>query len=341
MKKTILLLIALVPVVLFAQAPDRDTLARQIDDYVRTVNQAAATFLNKSLPPAERIKAIQPYSNLYDQKQVEQFKNVFLDTEETPDVRATALDKIVEYVTGDERVSRTELDLFANPRAPRVLRLEALKVEANLTFMHMNAPPVYQKLLDDPDIDIRAFAFTKLIVHGDARAQQRLIDGLLNPDAAPLAAPLSIGILSMAPKKEFYPAVYKVFLTTKDPATRLEAIRALAFFPEARKDLIAISRDANEKEDFREAALGALYAGDREHIVDYVTPLLGNESSPSRLQAMGIQMTIDIRQAMPSRLKRKTADDYDRLIQRLSRESKDDVVRQVASRYIDAVRPRY
>ena len=60
----------------------------------------------------------------------------------------------------------------------------------------------------------------------------------------------------MALKKEYYPTLYKVLQQTTDEATRLEAIRALGFYQEARGNLISISRNSNEKEEFREAALG-------------------------------------------------------------------------------------
>jgi HEAT repeat protein len=341
MKMTILLIMAMSPALVQAQPTKREVLAQEVDDYVKVVNGAAATFLNKRLPPAERVKALAPHSTIYDEKQVEQFKGVVLDADEQPEVRAMAMDRIARYVPGDERLRQVGTEWLGNPQAPRVLREEALTLEANFSFSSMNTPEIYQKLLDDPEMAIRVFAFTKLVIHGDARAQQKLINGLENPGAATVPAPTAIGILSMALKKEYYPAVYQVLLQTKDDATRLEAIRALGFYPPARQALIAISRDGNEKETNREAALGALYAGDREHIVQYVTPILTGTGASPRLQGVAIQMTIDVRQASTYRTKAKRADDHDRLIQKLARESVDPEVRKIANTYLESVRPRY
>jgi hypothetical protein len=208
----------------------------------------------------------------------------------------------------------------------------------------MNVPEVYQKMLDDPDIDFRLFAFTKLIIHGDARAQQKLISGLENPATALLPAPTAIGVLSMSLKKEYYPAVYKVLQQTKDEPTRLEAIRALGHYAEARERIIAISRDGREKEAFREAALGALYGGDRDNIVQYAQPILVDKSATARLQAIAIQMTIDVRQAMTFRINAKQADAYDLLIKNIAEGKSDikapDVIR-VAGKYLQSVRPKY
>jgi hypothetical protein len=193
-------------------------------------------------------------------------------------------------------------------------------------------------------VSFRIFGFTQLIIHGDPRAQQLLIRGLENPDAALLPAHTAIHILSMAVKNEHYPAVYKVLLETKDEDARLAAIRALGHYREARQKLIEISRNPEEKEQFREAALGALYGGDKTNIVSYVTPILTDKSASARLQAIGIQMTIDVRQSMAYRAKAKKADEYDILIKNIAEGQgvirSEELVR-VANKYIQSVRPIY
>jgi HEAT repeat protein len=211
----------------------------------------------------------------------------------------------------------------------------------NFSFSSMDVPDVYQKMLEDPEPEFRLFAFTKLIVHGDARAQQKLIEGLENPDSALLPAPDAIGVLSMALKKEYYPVLNKVLQQTPDDATKLEAIRALGFYQEARGNLISISRNANEKEEFREAALGALYAGNKENITEYVFPILTDKSATLRLQIIGIQMAIDVRQSVSYRIKAKKADKFDLLIKKLSKDKSKPDLQEIAIKYIGYVRPKY
>jgi uncharacterized protein (UPF0147 family) len=340
MRITILLL-ALLCTAMIARSADKQALNSEVNQYVETVNKAAATFLNRKLPDAQRIKAIQPHAIIHDARQVEQFKSTALDTTESPEVRATALRRVVEYISADPRLGALVTQLLGDPKAPRPLREAALEVEANLSYTSMNTPAVYQKMLDDPEPAIRNFAFARLVSHGDAGAQQRLIRGLENPSQAPLPATNAIAILSMAPKREFLPAVYKVMRETQDPATRLEAIRVLGPYPEARQSLVSISRDPKEKPEFREAALDALYSGDRDNIVQYVTPIVSDPNAPPRLQAIGIKMTTDVRQNMALRSKAKKADDYDRLVQKVARESRDSAVQSAANKYLEAVKPRY
>lgn len=94
-------------------------------------------------------------------------------------------------------------------------------------------------------------------------------------------------------------------LETRDEATRLNALQALGPYREAREKIIAISRDSTEKEEFRTSALMALYSGDKDNIVNYVAPLLQDRSASPRLQALGIQMAIDVRKSMAYRKSRK------------------------------------
>jgi len=339
MRMIVVSLLLTLPAMLHAQSPSKEALGREVDEYRQTVHAAAVTFLNRQLPAAERIRAIEPHKVLYDEQQVEQFKSVVQDAREPAEVRAAALDRLVRHVPGDPRLNQLVVQWLTDPREPLPLRRAALRATGILQFSSGRAPEFLQKLLDDPLPQFRVFAFTRLIIHGDPRAQEKLIRGLEDPGQESVPAPTAIAILSMAPKKEFYPAVFKVLRQTHDDATRLEAIRAIGPYAEARPTLIAISRDANENESFRETALGALYAGDRDNIVSYVEPILASGNAPPGLQAAGIQMTIDIRQAMAFRIRRKRADSYDRLVARLAREAGDPDLRGVARQYLDSVRP--
>lgn len=344
MKKLMLLVSVIISAMVFGQDSKRDSLLRAVDDNIKNVFAAAEQFLNTNASPAERIKAIEPYTMLYDEKQKERFKGVVLNKEETSEVRAMALNKIHDKVHGDEALTNQAIEWLGNFKAPAVVRLESLGLARELSFSSMGVMTVYQKLLEDPDPEFRILGFTQLVYHGDARAQQLLIKGLEDPSAELLPASKAIHILSLAPKKEYYPAVFKVLQQTKDEDARLAAIRALGFYSEARQRLIEISRDPNEKEAFREAALGALYGGDKENIIAYVTPILTDKSATPRLQIIAMQMTIDVRQSMAYRAKAKKPDAYDILIKDIS-EGKGVLnspeVLAMANKYVQSVRPKY
>ena len=72
MKKIILIILIITSITAYGQSSQKDSLLREIDEHVKTVQKAADQFLNKALSRAERIKAIQPYALIYDENQAEQ-----------------------------------------------------------------------------------------------------------------------------------------------------------------------------------------------------------------------------------------------------------------------------
>jgi tyrosinase len=186
MKHVIFIILIISSATVYGQDSKKDSLLNEVSQYEKTVNKAAALFLNKELSADERINAIEPYAIIYDDKQVEQFKNVILDDKEQPEIRAAALSKIYQFALNDERLGTLAIEWLGDPQAPKILKQKALQLAA----------------------------------------------------------------------------LYKVLQQTKNETTRLQAIRALGLYKEAREKLVTISGDVNEKEQFREAALEALDAGD-------------------------------------------------------------------------------
>lgn len=340
MKTAIFLLTLVMPSIGFAQDTSRAALLRQVEERRATVAEAAETFLNRRLSAERRLAAIAPYPVLFDEKQIARVISVVADAQEPPEIRAAALDRVVEYVPNDERLVRLVNEWLGNPRETPVLRRAALRTDSTLAFEHMHITDVHRKMLDDPDPEFRVYAFSRLVPNGDARAQQKLIAGLENPESASVPAPVAITILSTAPKIEAFPALLNVVQRTGDEAARLEAIRVLGSYEPARKTLVAISRSASEKTEARAAALGALYAADRDNIVQYALPIVSAADVSPDLQTLAIQMTTNVRQAMTYRFNAKRADSYDRLIARLAREGAPQV-RKAATAYLESVRPRY
>src|SRR5690348_1560946 len=158
MKQIILLILILSSSFAYAQNSKKDSLSKAVDNYVENAGKAADQFLNKQLSTTDRINAIQPYDIIYDEKQVEQFKIIALDNNEDPALRATALDKIYQFVSGDDKLEGLVTELLGNSKAPKVLRNEALELAKNLSFASMDVPDVYQKMIEDSDYEFRLFA---------------------------------------------------------------------------------------------------------------------------------------------------------------------------------------
>lgn len=329
------------------QQAKRDSLLRAVDQYAQSARSAADSFLNRQFPADVRLKAIVPYQAVYGDDYVQNFKNTALSPEESPEIRAMALNKIYQYVEADENLFNQVLQWFQNPETPAVLRDETLNLMGNLSFSSMaGVVEPYKNMMNDPDVKFRTFAFSKLLLYGDGNAQQLLIRGLEDPQSQLFEPALAIELLALSPKKEFYPVVYKLLLETKDEAARLNALQVLGPYREAREKIVAISRDPAENETFRKSALMALYSGDRENIVTYVSPLLQDKSAPPALQALGIQMGIDVRRSMAYRRSKKArkADAFDNLVREIAEgrgASRSRELREVANKYLLLVRPAF
>src|SRR5215217_5551620 len=128
MKLIIFILLILTSAIAFGQNSAKASLIREVDEYVKTVNNAADKFLNNKLSTAERINAVEPYDIIYDKGQIAQFRNIVLNENELPEIRATALDKIYKVLPDDERLSTLAIEWLGNTQAPKVLREEALQV---------------------------------------------------------------------------------------------------------------------------------------------------------------------------------------------------------------------
>ena len=316
-----------------------------VANHTRRLYSAADSFLNRRLPENVRLDVIKPYTFITDKEQLAKFDAIVLSNDETAVIRAAALNKIYRYADENKRFLDQVLVWLGDPQTPKPLRDETLDLIANLSFSSLTGKlEVYDKLLTDPDLRYRGFGAVKLLQGGDARAQQLLISGLENPTSALFEPAQAIELLSLSPKKEFFPAVYKILLETKDKNIRLEALESLGAYTPARAKIIAISRDPNETEIFRESALMALYSGDKENIVSYVLPILTDTSASTRLQVLAVQMGMDVRQPMAYRRskKAKRADNYDVLLKNISDGNginKDEALLNIARKYLLLVKP--
>jgi len=348
MKNIILLLVCLsLKSNINCQISERDSMANVIAEYIQKVGDAADIFLNTQLPTEDRLNAMAPYPFIYDESQVDPFKKVVISNDEQQDIRAMALSKIYQYVENDERLLDQVIQWLGSAETPVALRDETLNLISALSFSSLTGIlDIYPKMLDDPDIRFRYFAASKLLLNGDARTQQLLIRGLENPQSAIFEPSLAIDLLALSPKREFYPAAYKILLESQNDSARLAALRILGSYQPARKKIISISQDANETEEFRESALMSLYSGDRDNIVALIAPILQDSSASMSLQALGIQISIDVRKSMAYRRSRKArrADDYDRLIKAISEGkgvNQSQELKDLATKYLLLVKPNF
>jgi hypothetical protein len=328
----------------FAQQAKKDSILRAVVAYRDIVFKDAAIFLNSNLGNAERINAIQKHPLVYDERQRALFKNIVLNEKEDPSLRATALNKIYGEVESDNKFFDETVKWFANPETPKVLREETLNLMGNLSISKVpGILDVYHKMTNDPSQPFREFAFAKLVVNGDARAQQLLINGLENPSSKLLDAIPAMNILSLAPKKDFYPAVLKLLQSTQNTDERLVAIQIVEGYRQAKGTLTSIFLSPQEESRIREAALVSFYSSNKAEAVNFVPQILQDKSASDNLRIMAIQVAINERKKMSYRKKARGADNTDRQIKAIAdnKENNNKELVNVAQKYVLLVRPKY
>ena len=363
MKYTIIILsVLLASFPLMGQQNDREEERAQVEKHRQETARAAEFFLDKGNSVDERIKVITPYAYVYETKQTEGFKAIVRSREEDPRLRAVALSRIYAPAAQDPKFQADMRRLLVDANTPQPLRDEVLLLIGSLSQSVL--PGIleeYYALVDDKDERYREFGVSKLLMYGDARTQQRLIEELGSERTTLFSPAKTIELLSWAPKKDFYPVVYEVFQKTDDRATRLMAIQVLGPYEPARGALIEVSRNSREDEALREAALLALYVGDRNNTVTYAQPILMDRSASDRLKGIALQMALDVRQSMAVRrggtlsdvgTRRKQnkasgvrpADDFDRLVRDIAEGKgieRSDELAEIAQRYLLLVRPPF
>ncbi len=326
------------------QQAKRDSIVKSVQEHRSNTFKAATTFLNERLGESERIKAIDSFSTIYDEKQIHLFKKLLLSENSSAKLKATALSKIHNHINTDEVLLKQVIQWFSTPKTDKTLRNAAFTAVQILSFSHLLVLDEYKKMLADPDLAYRTFAISKLVIHGDARTQQLLIKGFTNPEGAILDPAASLKVLALSPKKEFYPEAYTLLLNTKDEAVRLLALETLGPYKEARTEIIKISQNSKEKAIFRKTALMALYAVERDQMATYVLPILRDRSATEQLQVLGIQMLQHIRKSMSYRKKVEKADDTDTVINAIAQGKgilDTPQLRKSAQKYLQMVKPTF
>ena len=345
MKNTVFIFAILSTTLSFAQQVKKDSILRTVEQYRNTVFKDASIFINNSLSTEERITAIQKHTIIYDEKQKQQFKNIVLSESEAPEIRATGLNKIYNVVDKDEKFFDQILQWFSNPKTPKPLRDETLNLIGNLSFSSKTGIlEQYQKMVEDPDKVFREFAFVKLIINGDARAQQLLIKGLQNKNSSLIDPVLSMQILSSTPKKDFYPTVFKILSETKNEDEKLMAIQVIGSYSEAKNKLSSIFLSPEEKSIFRESALTAFYSNNKLEVIKFLPQILTDKSASSDLQILTIQIAINERKNITYRKKANKPDELDILIRNISENKEINTNKDLLSivdKYLLFVRPKF
>lgn len=349
MIKTALLLLVCVPTLAPGQVINTDSLRRvqqaAVDRDRARVTRAGAVFLDGARPAAARLAAVSNVAALADEQQLDRAVAVAFDAGESTAIRVRALQLAGPRATVDTTFSRRLSALATDSAAAGDLRHEAVRQLSFATFgsATMHAQPdaflaTFRAASRDPQLRIRRIALRVLAGQGDRPGLELLRDGLTSPSAALLPPAEAVGLLGLIDPAPFYDVLRRLMRTPPDAATRVAAIGLLGRDSVSRAELVRVLRDRRERLAAREAALGALAAGDQEGLAQHVVPVVADETAPADLRVRAIRAVEITRTSRDPRVVGRAPDEFDRAVQRVAARTQVVAVRGAARRYLERTR---
>ncbi len=138
----------------------------------------------------------------------------------------------------------------------------------------------------------------------------------MSPRAALLPPDEAVQLLGLKDPSPFYELLRQLVRQPSDSATRVAAIRLLGGDSTSRDALVQVLRDTREGLAARQAALGALAAGDPRGLPQHAVPVVADEAAPPDLRVLAIKAVEITRTSRDPRVFARAPDEFDRVVER-------------------------
>jgi len=345
MIRPVLFFLLITPALAAGQVLNTDSLRRveraAIERDRAQVATAAAVFLDRTRPAAARLAAVRGIAGFAEQPHVDGGVAVTLDRREPQAIRVRALQLVGQRATDDTTFAGHLFALATDTTVPGDLRREVVTQLSLATFgsfaLHTQMDGFLTALraaARDPDIRIRRVALRALAGQGDRPTLNLLQEGLVSPRAALLPPDEVVPLLGLTDPAPFYDLLRRLMREPPDSTTRVAAIRLLGGDAQSRDALVHVLRDERESPTPRQAALGALAAGDPASLPQNVVPVVANEAAPADLRVRAIKAVEITRTTRDPRVFARAPDEFDRVMERLAARSAAAAVQAAARNYL-------
>lgn len=206
--------------------------------------------------------------------------------------RVAALAQSPLAVCENDTNLQATLDLLRNQAEPIEVRLAALQAlqAASFSFVAFEAcrseyTAALREVAQDPDPELRQRALGMLARDKDGFAQQKLLEGLRNPDKALVPPEKALQLLSYDVHSEAYPTARAMVRKPPNAMARREALRLLAADTGSAGVFEKILLDKSEAADIRQIAAAALNALKPEKLQAHAREIVLDESEADDIQS--------------------------------------------------------
>jgi hypothetical protein len=207
---------------------------------------------------------------------------------------AKLMETAVDLCDDDGKVQAV-LDLIRDPDEPTELRLAAVQAFQAASFSAANFEAcrgdymaALRQVADDPDPEVRQRVLGILAREKDGFAQQRLLEGLREPEHALVSPEKALQLLSYDVHAEAYPVAREIVRDPPNATARREALRLLAADADSAPVFEQILLDKDELAENRQLSAAALQSLRPRRLQEHAREILLDDSEYPEIQATSL-----------------------------------------------------
>lgn len=181
--------------------------------------------------------------------------------------RVAAMPNMSELIIESEAQFQGVLKVLGNKEEPTPVRLAALQALQAASFAVIQFEScrgdylaTLRAVATDSDLELRQRVLGILAREKDGFAQQRLLEGLENPEKALLPPEKALQLLSYDVHAEAYPVARQIVSNPPSVAAKREALRLLAADASSKPLFEKVLRDKDEAREIRQLSASALHS---------------------------------------------------------------------------------
>jgi hypothetical protein len=209
--------------------------------------------------------------------------------------RVAAFAGVARAICDDKEKLDDVINVLKDTQSPQAVRLAALRALQSASFSVVKFTPcrpeylaALRSLIDDPDPEVRQRVLGILAREQDGYTQQRLLEGLQQPDKALVPPEKALQLLSYDIHADAYPVAREIVSKPPNPAAKREALRLLAADAASAPKFEEILRDKNEPLEIRQLSASALHSLAPKKMQAYARDIILDNSESDELKTSSL-----------------------------------------------------
>jgi len=209
--------------------------------------------------------------------------------------RVAAFAGVARAICDDKEKLDDVINVLKDTQSPQAVRLAALRALQSASFSVVKFTPcrpeylaALRSLIDDPDPEVRQRVLGILAREQDGYTQQRLLEGLQQPEKALVPPEKALQLLSYDIHADAYPVAREIANKPPNPAARREALRLLAADPASAATFEGILQDKNEPLEIRQLSASALHSLAPKKMQAYARDIVLDDSESDELKTTSL-----------------------------------------------------